>query len=41
VADAVLWLLSDDARFVTGQSVLVDGTFTLGGLRPWLRTVQS
>lgn len=34
VADAVLWLLSDDARFITGQNILVDGGFTLGGLRP-------
>ena len=35
VADAVVWLLSDEARFITGQSLLVDGGFTLGGLRPW------
>lgn len=34
VGDAVLWLLSEDARFVTGQSIMVDGGFTLGGLRP-------
>jgi len=34
VADAVLWLLSEDARFVTGQNIVIDGGFTLGGLRP-------
>ena len=33
VADAVLWLMSDDARFITGQSILVDGGFTIGGAR--------
>ncbi|MGG1555369.1 SDR family NAD(P)-dependent oxidoreductase [Paenibacillus ferrarius] len=34
VADVVVWLLSDDARFVTGQSILVDCGYTIGGLRP-------
>ncbi|PQV54661.1 SDR family NAD(P)-dependent oxidoreductase [Paraburkholderia sp. BL21I4N1] len=41
IADVVLWLLSDDARFVTGQSLLVDGGFTLGGLRPWLNELVA
>jgi len=41
VADAVLWLLSDDARFITGQSLLVDGGFTLGGLRPWFNDIVA
>jgi NAD(P)-dependent dehydrogenase (short-subunit alcohol dehydrogenase family) len=29
VGDVALWLSSDEARFVTGQSVMVDGGFTL------------
>lgn len=33
VSGTVAWLLSDDARFVTGQDVMIDGGFTLGGPR--------
>ncbi len=29
IADAVLWLLSDAASYVTGQSISVDGGFTM------------
>ena len=36
VADVVLWLASDAARFVTGQTVLVDGGYTIPGHRAWL-----
>lgn len=34
VADVAVWLLSDEARFITGQSILVDGGYTIGGVRP-------
>jgi NAD(P)-dependent dehydrogenase (short-subunit alcohol dehydrogenase family) len=33
VADVAVWLCSDDARFITGQSLLVDGGFTIPGMR--------
>jgi NAD(P)-dependent dehydrogenase (short-subunit alcohol dehydrogenase family) len=33
VAQAALWLCTDEARFITGQSILVDGGFTIAGPR--------
>ncbi|MGX9417376.1 SDR family NAD(P)-dependent oxidoreductase [Vibrio sp. WJH972] len=33
ISGTVAWLLSDDATFVTGQEVLIDGGYTLGGIR--------
>ncbi|WP_175854548.1 glucose 1-dehydrogenase [Burkholderia anthina] len=33
VADAAVWLCSDAARFITGESILVDGGYTIAGLR--------
>jgi enoyl-[acyl-carrier-protein] reductase (NADH) len=28
-----LWLATDEARFITGQSLLVDGGYTIAGMR--------
>ena len=33
VGDVAVWLSTDEARFVTGQSLLVDGGLTIPGLR--------
>lgn len=33
VADVAVWLSTEDARFVTGQTLLADGGFTIPGLR--------
>lgn len=33
VSDAAVWLCTDEARFVTGQNLLVDGGYNIGGMR--------
>ncbi|HFJ9613159.1 TPA: glucose 1-dehydrogenase [Stenotrophomonas maltophilia] len=33
VGDVVAWLCSDEARFITGQSIVVDGGFSIPGRR--------
>jgi NAD(P)-dependent dehydrogenase (short-subunit alcohol dehydrogenase family) len=33
VGDVAVWLSTEEARFVTGQSILVDGGFTIPGMR--------
>ena len=31
VAEAVVYLISDDASWITGQTIVLDGGLTLGG----------
>lgn len=33
VGDVAVWLSTQEARFITGQSILVDGGYTIGGMR--------
>jgi NAD(P)-dependent dehydrogenase (short-subunit alcohol dehydrogenase family) len=33
VGNVAVWLCSDEARFIAGQTLLVDGGFTIPGLR--------
>lgn len=33
IAGTAAWLLSEDAGYVTGQEIVVDGGFTIGGMR--------
>jgi NAD(P)-dependent dehydrogenase (short-subunit alcohol dehydrogenase family) len=33
IADVAVWLSTDEARFITGQSILVDGGFNIAGVR--------
>lgn len=33
IADVAVWLCTDEARFITGQSILVDGGFNIPGPR--------
>src|SRR3546814_12851897 len=33
IGDVAVWLSTDEARFITGESLLVDGGFTIPGMR--------
>lgn len=41
VAEVVVWLASDSARFVTGQNLLVDGGYSIPGHSPWLADASA
>ncbi len=33
IGDVAVWLCTEEARFITGQSILVDGGFNIAGAR--------
>ncbi|WP_370232683.1 SDR family oxidoreductase, partial [Neptunomonas phycophila] len=33
VSGTVAWILSEDAPFITGQAITIDGGYTIGGIR--------
>ena len=41
IARAALYLASDDAAFVTGTHLVVDGGITVGGRHAWDQTTES
>jgi NAD(P)-dependent dehydrogenase (short-subunit alcohol dehydrogenase family) len=40
IANAALWLASDEASFVTGQAIVVDGGLTAGSSR-WVQRMNE
>lgn len=33
IANVAVWLCTNEARFITGQSILADGGYNIGGVR--------